>query len=106
MPPVRVATVTEVPPGEGRGFDVDGERVAVFNLGDGRFYALEDICSHAFALLSEGDVDPDDPSVECPRHGSTFNLETGKPQSLPATVPVKTYPVTVQGDDILIEVNA
>ena len=103
---VKVATVYDVPEGEGRGFEVDGNLVAVFNLGGGTFYALEDVCSHAFALLSEGDVDADDLSVECPRHGSSFDLTTGKPNALPATVPVKAYPVKVEGDDILIEVTS
>ena len=101
---VRVAGVGEIPDLEGRDFAVDGRRVAVFKAGD-RFFAMDDVCSHAHAYLSEGEVDEDDLTVECPRHGSTFELETGKPRSLPATLPVRTYPVTVEGDDILIEVN-
>jgi 3-phenylpropionate/trans-cinnamate dioxygenase ferredoxin subunit len=105
MTAVKVASTKDIPEGEGRGFDVDGKLIAVFNVGGGRFYATEDVCSHAFSLLSEGEVDPEDLTVECPRHGSTFDLQTGKPLTLPATVPVKTYPVTVDGDDILIEVN-
>jgi 3-phenylpropionate/trans-cinnamate dioxygenase ferredoxin subunit len=104
MAGVRVAAVGDIPDLEGRGFPVDGRRVAVFKAGD-RFFAMDDVCSHAHAYLSEGEVDEDDLTVECPRHGSTFELETGKPRSLPATLPVRTYPVTVEGDDILIEVN-
>ncbi|MCA1726485.1 MAG: non-heme iron oxygenase ferredoxin subunit [Actinobacteria bacterium] len=102
---VRVGSVRDIPEGEGRGFDVEGRLVAVFNVGSARFYATEDVCSHAYSLLSEGEVDVDDLTVECPRHGSTFELESGRPTTLPATVPVKTFPVKVEGDDILIEVT-
>ncbi len=102
----RVASVKDVPEGEGRGFELNGRRVAVFNLGAGEVRALEDICSHAHAYLSEGEVDPDDESVECPRHGSTFELDSGRPTSLPATAPVQVFPVEVDGDDILIDVEA
>lgn len=101
----RVTTASEIPEGEGRGFEVDGHPVAVFNLGGGSFRATDDICSHAQALLSEGEVDVDDLTVECPRHGSTFDLETGRPRSLPATLPVRVYPVKVEGDDLLIELD-
>ena len=100
----RVATVNDIPDDEGRGFPVAGRRVAVFRVGD-RFFAMDDVCSHAHAYLSEGEIDEDDLTVECPRHGSMFELETGKPRALPATLPVRTYPVKVEGDDILIEVN-
>ncbi len=104
MPLVKIARTEQVPEGEGRHFETDGHLIALFNLGDGTFYALDDICSHAHAYLSEGDVDRDDTTVECPRHGSTFRLDTGEPVTLPATQPVRVYPVKVEGDDVLIEI--
>jgi 3-phenylpropionate/trans-cinnamate dioxygenase ferredoxin subunit len=102
---VRVASVEEIPEEEGRGFELNGEQVAVFNLGGGEFRAVADVCSHAQALLSEGDVDAEDHTVECPRHGSTFDLETGRAVTLPATLPVRAYPVKVEGDDVMIEIE-
>jgi 3-phenylpropionate/trans-cinnamate dioxygenase ferredoxin subunit len=63
------------------------------------------VCSHAEASLSEGEVDVDDETIECPRHGSVFDLRTGKPRSLPATLPVLTFPVKVEGDAIMIELE-
>lgn len=101
----RVAAAQDIPEGEARGFTVSGRDVAVVNLGDGQFRAVDDICSHAFARLSEGEVDVDFETIECPKHGSTFDLDSGKPRTLPATMPVATYPVKVEGDEILIEVN-
>lgn len=102
---VRVCEVTEVPEGEARRFVVDGREVAVVNLGEAGFRAIGDRCSHAEAWLHEGEVDTDFLSIECPRHGSTFDLDTGKPITLPATLPVPAYDVKIEGDDILIEVN-
>ena len=103
---VKVALASDIPEGEARGFTVDGREVAVANLGGGEFRAVDDICSHAHEHLSEGDVDPDFGTIECPKHGSTFDLETGRPRTLPATMPVHVYPVKVEDDDILIEVNS
>jgi 3-phenylpropionate/trans-cinnamate dioxygenase ferredoxin component len=102
---VEIGKTTDVPEGEARRFVVNRIEVAVANLGDGRFFAVDDICSHAEASLSEGEVDPDDETIECPRHGSTFDLRTGRPRTLPATVPVVTFPVKVEGDTLLIEVE-
>lgn len=102
---VEVAKTGDIPEGEVRCVLVGEVRVAVVNLGEGQFAAVDDICSHAEASLSEGDVDVDDQTIECPRHGSTFDLRTGQPRSLPATVPVATYPVKVEGDTILIELE-
>ena len=102
---IEVAKTTDIPEGEARRFVVDRIEVAVANLGQGRFYAVDDICSHAEASLSEGEVDVDDETIECPRHGSVFDLVTGRPKSLPATVPVVTFPVKVEGDTILIELE-
>jgi 3-phenylpropionate/trans-cinnamate dioxygenase ferredoxin subunit len=96
--------VADIPTGEARRFAVDGHDVAVVNLGDEGIHALEAVCSHEHAWLDEGDVDLDEGTIECPKHGSTFDVLTGRPRSLPAVQPVTSYPVTVDGDDILIEV--
>jgi nitrite reductase/ring-hydroxylating ferredoxin subunit len=66
------------------------------------FFAVADRCSHAQVLLSEGDVDAEECSIECWKHGSTFSLRDGQPQSLPATQPVQTYPVRIDGDDVVV----
>ena len=74
------------------------------NLGEDGFRALDAICSHAKYYLDEGEVDVDLETIECPKHGSTFDLNTGSAKTLPATQPVDTFPVTVDGDDVMIEV--
>jgi 3-phenylpropionate/trans-cinnamate dioxygenase ferredoxin component len=102
---VEVARTDDIPEGEARRFVVNRIEIAIANLGDGQFYAVDDICSHAESSLSEGEVDIEDETIECPRHGSMFDLRTGKPRSLPATVPVATWPVKVEGDMILIELE-
>jgi 3-phenylpropionate/trans-cinnamate dioxygenase ferredoxin subunit len=105
MPPaVRVCSVDDVPEGEARRFAVDGRLVAVVNLGDEGFRAVDAICSHEHYYLDEGEVDVDLETIECPKHGSTFDLDTGKARTLPAIKPVDVFPVTVTDDDILIEV--
>ncbi|HEX2031033.1 MAG TPA: non-heme iron oxygenase ferredoxin subunit [Actinomycetota bacterium] len=101
---VTVARADDVPEGEARRFEVDGREIAVVNLGDGQFRAIGDVCSHAHAYLHEGEVDPDFMTIECPRHGSTFDLDTGDPKSLPATVPVPVYAVKVEGDEVKVEI--
>jgi 3-phenylpropionate/trans-cinnamate dioxygenase ferredoxin subunit len=101
---IEVGKATDVPQGEARRFAVDGREVAVANLGEGLFLAVDDTCSHAEASLSEGEVDAEDETIECPRHGSTFDLRTGRPRSLPATLPVRTYAVKVEGETLLLEV--
>jgi 3-phenylpropionate/trans-cinnamate dioxygenase ferredoxin component len=102
--PVRVCSVGDVPDGEARRFAVDGRLVAVVNLGDDGFRAVDAICSHEHSYLDEGEVDVDEATIECPKHGSTFDLETGRAIVLPAISPVEVYPVTVSEDDVLIEV--
>ena len=101
---VRVCSVDEVPEGEARRFAVDGRLVAVVNLGDEGFRAVDAICSHEHYYLDEGEVDVDLETIECPKHGSTFDLDTGKARTLPAIKPVDVFPVTVTDDDVLIEV--
>ena len=101
---VSVARAADIPEGEARRFTVNGREIAVANLGDGEFRALGAVCSHAQAFLDEGEVDPDLETIECPKHGSTFDLNSGKPRSLPATTPVDVFPITTEDDDIYIEV--
>ncbi|HEX2421645.1 MAG TPA: non-heme iron oxygenase ferredoxin subunit [Actinomycetota bacterium] len=101
---VRVCSVDDVPEGEARRFTVDGRLVAVVNLGDEGFRAVDAICSHEHYYLDEGEVDVDLETIECPKHGSTFDLDTGQARTLPAIKPVDVFPVTVTDDDVLIEV--
>ena len=91
----------DVAPGSAKRFDVNGYRLAVVRIGDD-FYVLGDECSHADYSLSEGDVWEDECEIECPKHGSTFDLRTGEPQTLPATQPVPVFDVQVEGDDVKV----
>ncbi len=98
---VRLCAVQDLAPGEARRFDVAGHRIALVRIGQD-FYAIGDRCSHQDYSLSEGEVDVDERTVECVKHGSTFSLLTGEPQTLPATKPVPTYDVQVEGDDVQV----
>ncbi len=84
MSDTRVCAVGDVKPGAAARFDVDGHRLCVVNIDDA-YYVIGDECSHADFSLSEGDVWEDELEIECPKHGSTFSLVTGEPQTLPAT---------------------
>jgi 3-phenylpropionate/trans-cinnamate dioxygenase ferredoxin component len=78
--------------------------IGVYHV-DGELYALEDRCSHDDGPLVEGDWDPEDRIVVCPRHGARFDLTTGRPLSLPATEPVETYPVRVEDGVVKVTVG-
>ena len=78
--------------------------IGVFNCG-GQIHAIEDRCSHDNGTLVEGDLDQERCTIECPRHGSLFDLRTGKPKTLPAYAPVDTFPVHVEDDTIRLEVE-
>ena len=79
-----------------------GHRIALFRIGDAA-YAIGDRCSHAEASLAEGELF--DLDVECPRHGSEFNIVTGEPDSFPATRPVPTYVVELVDGEVFLEVE-
>ena len=98
---VRLCGRDEIKSGDARRFDVDSHRIALVRIGDD-FYAIGDRCSHADYSLSEGEVYPEEREIECWKHGSTFSLETGEPQTLPATKPVPVYDVEVEGDDVMV----
>lgn len=101
---VRLGRADDIAPGQARRFDAAGQRVCVVRIDDD-FYAIGDRCSHADFSLSEGEVWPDEREIECWKHGSTFSLVTGEPQSLPATVAVPVYTVRVEGGDLILEVT-
>ena len=104
MGAVRLCSTADVPVGEARRFTVEDRQVAVVNLGDAQFRALDAVCSHEHFFLDEGEVDVDESTIECPKHGSLFDVGSGKPLGLPATKPVDTFQVTVNDDDVWIEV--
>ena len=97
----RVAATEDLPPGESLLVELDGIRIAVFNL-DGEFYAIEDVCTHDGGPLVEGEI-LHGGQVECPRHGARFDIRTGEALSMPAFEPTPSYEVQVQGGDIYVE---
>jgi len=82
--------------------EIDGVPICLAKS-EGEVFAISDICSHADIPLSEGDVA--EGTVECWLHGSRFDLRSGRPTGLPATQPVPTYPVKIDGDDVLVAVK-
>ncbi len=94
---------SELEPGQARRFDVGGLRVALVRIGDD-FLAVGDRCSHEDYSLADGEVLADECEIECAKHGSTFDLRTGAPCSLPATRPVPVYDVVVEGEDVSVVV--
>ena len=100
----RLCKVDDLAPGTARRFDIGKHRICLVRIEDD-FYAIGDRCSHADFSLSEGEVWSDEKEIECWKHGSTFSLLTGEPQSLPATMPVPVSMVRVEGDDVFVDVT-
>ncbi len=100
---VKACAVADVSDGGALRVMIDGTPVAIVRS-EGEVYAIHDVCSHANVPLSEGEIE--DQTLECWLHGSRFDLVTGRPTGLPATVPVPVYPVKIDGDDILVAVSS
>jgi 3-phenylpropionate/trans-cinnamate dioxygenase ferredoxin subunit len=98
----RVASVADLPDETLKRVDAGRTPVCLAHAEDGKFYALNDICTHEEFYLSEGELWGMD--VECPQHGSRFNLQSGKVTGLPAVIAAKTYPVSVDDQDVYVEV--
>ena len=98
-----VADASEVDEGEVIQVSVGRTDIAVFKL-DGDYYATDDVCSHAYASLADGYVE--NGQVECPLHGACFDIKTGKALTAPANVDLRTYPVKIEGEKILVGVAA
>ncbi len=99
---IEIALLNDLPDGRGIRVEVEGERIALFRIG-GSVHAIGDLCSHAEASLADGEVF--DGEVECPRHGSPFDLSTGEPGSLPATTAVPVYPTAVRNGIVYLTIG-
>jgi 3-phenylpropionate/trans-cinnamate dioxygenase ferredoxin subunit len=100
---IKAASLSDIPDEGAIRVELAGKPVCIARS-NGEVFALADVCSHADVALSEGDVE--DGKIECWLHGSLFDLRTGEPSGLPATRPVPTYPVTVEGDDVLVQMES
>jgi 3-phenylpropionate/trans-cinnamate dioxygenase ferredoxin subunit len=101
---VEVCPVEELKPGEMRLVEWEELEIGVFNCA-GTVYAIEDRCSHDDGPLVEGILDEQTCTIECPRHGSRFDLKSGRPLTLPAYAPVDTFPVIIENETIKLEVE-
>ena len=95
--------LADLPDGGARQVVVDGTPVCIVRIGD-QVHAIGDVCTHQDISLSEGEVDPDECTIECWKHGSAFSIETGDPLSLPATRPVPVYPVAIDDGAVTVTV--
>ena len=94
----------ELAAGEMRLVEIDGRKIGVFRTAEGELLAIEDRCSHDDGPLAEGEFDAAACTVECPRHGSLFDLRSGRPKTLPAYLPVETFEVRVEDGEVKLEV--
>ena len=101
---VTVCPSAELSPGDMRLVEVDGRKIGVFRCENGELVAIEDRCSHDDGPLAEGEFDAGACTVECPRHGSLFDLRTGRPRTLPAYQPVDTFTVSEEDGDVKLEI--
>lgn len=98
----RVAALSEVPPGTATSVEVDGRVLALFNV-DGNITALDGECTHAGAPMCEAELD--DGVLTCPWHAATYELESGKVLSRPATLDLERYPTRIDAGDIQVQLD-
>jgi 3-phenylpropionate/trans-cinnamate dioxygenase ferredoxin component len=103
-PVIDICPLSELPPGATRIVEWEDLEIGLFNC-KGQILAIEDRCSHDNGPLAEGEFDEEQCTVECPRHGSLFDLQTGNPKTLPAYQPVETFAVHVEDEIIKLEVE-
>jgi 3-phenylpropionate/trans-cinnamate dioxygenase ferredoxin subunit len=101
---VEVGRLEDVPPGHAARVEIGDVPVAIFNV-DGEFFCVDDTCTHAEASLSDGDLDISRCAIECPLHGSAFDLRTGDPLSLPAVEPVHVHHIDTSDGVIRVALN-
>jgi len=98
----KVGGINDIPNGTTLSCTLNGTKIAVCNV-DGSFYAIEDICTHDGGVLDQGTLEAN--IITCPRHGATFDVMTGEALSMPAVVPVKTFPVEIESDAIYVKTD-
>ena len=96
---VKVAELSEIAPGNMKMVEVGGEQVLLVNV-EGTIHACDDVCTHSYASLSEGDLGGEE--IECPLHGALFNVTTGEVISPPAEDALRIFEVRIEGEDILV----
>ena len=99
---VKVAQTSDLSPGTGKVVQADGRSIALFNV-EGTFFAIDNTCTHRGGPLGEGELSGD--TVQCPWHGAHFNVKTGAVTRPPAPAGVRSFPVKVEGNDVLVEVD-
>ena len=97
---VKVGKLSDLPEGTAKVYEVNGRAIAVCNV-DGALYGVDDVCTHDEGSLDQGDLDGFE--LECPRHGARFDVRTGEVKALPAVLPIDTFRVRVEGDDIEVD---
>jgi len=98
----RVCNVADVYEGEMKSFDVGKRRVLVAHV-DGKWYAVDDVCTHAEASLAMGELDAEEATVSCPLHGGVFELKTGEGIEYPAVEPIETFGVALQDEEVFVD---
>jgi 3-phenylpropionate/trans-cinnamate dioxygenase ferredoxin subunit len=101
---IDIGVIEDLAPGEMKVIEHDDLEIAVVNC-KGELFAIEDRCSHDDGPLAEGILNQEDCTLECPRHGSRFDLRTGKPITLPAYEPIETFDVSLEDGKVKVEVN-
>jgi len=99
---VTVARRADVPAGQAKGVKVGNQEIALYNL-DGEYYATDNVCSHAYAQLSDGFIERG--QIVCPLHAGCFDIKTGKALEPPAEEDIKTFPVRLNGDEIQVAID-
>ncbi len=98
----RLCHESELKPGTARAFKIGEKELALVKAGE-ELFCIDDVCSHGAFSLSEGEVDEQECTLECPKHGSLFDLRTGEPVTLPATIPVSQYKVTIKDGEVFVD---
>jgi 3-phenylpropionate/trans-cinnamate dioxygenase ferredoxin subunit len=99
---ITLAKTSDIKPGEMKTFIIKRIGVLIANV-EGTFFATQDLCTHDGGTLREGELVHEE--VECPRHGGRFNVKTGAATAMPAMFPIKTFPLKIEGDQILIDLG-
>jgi 3-phenylpropionate/trans-cinnamate dioxygenase ferredoxin subunit len=97
---VKIGNSADVPAGRAKVYDIGGREVALCNV-DGVLFAIDNVCTHDEGSLDQGELDGWE--IECPRHGARFDVRTGLVTEAPAVLPVDTFPVRVDGDDVEVD---